>query len=161
MPRDRQLHARKGCGCPRSFSKTNTSMTYDKTKKWTFTRDGVPEEVTLERWVWEARYADGSILRQFADDGVFHQIGEVDQTKIKVLRVSNIEGTKNIDILIPEGGKIIFKYRNYILNALQPNEQRVRIFVAGYQLGKKEKHLNFILPNDYIVQSNTEQLTLT
>ena len=39
---------------------------------------------TLERWCWGVVYNDGSEFHQFAPDGTFHRIGEVDQPRVNM-----------------------------------------------------------------------------
>jgi hypothetical protein len=168
---------RKTLALPGSFfiNQHHMNHSHDSNKKWFFprknqeTREITQEEVTLETWAWEAHMEDGSVLRQFEDDGVFHQIGEVDQEKLQVFSVYRTDNKQEgrYDLILPKGAKVIFKYRNYILNASTPNETRVRIFVFGYSHGKnKPQHFNFIMPDrlgvkNICVQSETDEITLT
>lgn len=135
---------------------------HDKGRKHTFTRDGAAEEVALEKWAWEAEYRDGTILRQFEDDGTFRQIGSLDMASVGVFRAYRTDSPHGrIDILIPEGAKPIFKYRNYVLNMATPAEQRIRIPVAGLIKANGEKILNFIMPDGNVVQTDTDDVALT
>ena len=120
-----------------------------------FNRDGVQEKVSEERWKWRAIYKDGSELMQFGRDGVFHQIGEVDQKNIKEFVVYNVDLQKKITMVFPSRAKIIYKYKHYIFNEGSKAEYRAMIYEVGYKLDGRY-HYNFILPDDNIVQSNSE-----
>lgn len=130
-------------------------------QKWIFSQDVKSEEVALERWVWGVVYADGTELHQFDGNGVFHRIGEVDQDRVSlfVLYKSN-DIRKRIDIVVPEGARLIHKYRNYVFNAGTEQESKVRVYVFGYKHGSRY-YYNFVLPDDRIVQSCDDQVKLT
>jgi len=53
------------------------------------------------------------------------------------------------------GAKIIYKYKHYIFNEGTKAEYRAMIYEVGYKLDGRY-HYNFILPDDNIVQSNSE-----
>lgn len=57
-------------------------------KKWKFMRDGKEEEVALEKWAWEVTYVDGTVLKQFGDDGTFRQFREVEQDRVAEFRLT-------------------------------------------------------------------------
>lgn len=128
---------------------------------YTFNRNGVKEEVPVERWAWGVVYKDGREFHQFAKDGTFHQVGEIEQEHVK-LWVLYKTGTENkrIDILLPDGAKVIHKYRNYIFNASTDAETQKRVYIFGYKLGDKCFY-NFVLPDDRIVQSCEDDVKLT
>lgn len=119
-----------------------------------YMRDGIKEKVNEERWKWEAQYQDGTILRQFDDSGIFHQVGEIDQTKILAFVLYN--GEKKISIVMPAGARIIHKYKHYRMNIGRDNEQMIKIYQIGYKY-KGHYHFNYVLPDDTIVQSVAEQ----
>lgn len=132
------------------------------TKKWNFTNPntGENEEVALEKWIWGAVYEDGTELHQFDDNGIFHRIGEVDQSKVNMWVLYQPKGDGRIDFIIPQekDGKLkecslIHKYRNTVFNAGTPEEIRKRVYIFGYKIKGCLPHYNFILPNDKIIQT--------
>lgn len=134
-------------------------------KKWHFNRDGKLEEVPVERWAWGVLFKDGSEMHQFDAQGIFHQVGEIDQDKVKLWILYKVgPENKRIDIALPEGARLIHKYKRYVFNAAELNdgdkskEKRVTVYVFGYKLGDRF-HFNYILPDDRIVQS-TEEIPL-
>lgn len=134
-------------------------------KKWHFNRDGKLEEVPVERWAWGVLFKDGSEMHQFDAQGIFHQVGEIDQDKVKLWILYKVgPENKRIDIVLPEGARLIHKYKRYVFNAAELNngdkskERRVTVYVFGYKLGDRF-HFNYILPDDRIVQS-TEEIPL-
>ncbi len=138
----------------------------DTNKKWYFNRDGVLEEVPVERWAWGVVLKNGSEMHQYDAQGVFHQVGEIPQDEIKlwVLYKTGPEN-KRIDIVLPSGARIIHKYKRYVFNASSLNggdsskEKKETVYVFGYKDGDKY-HYNYVLPDDRIVQS-TEEIGLT
>jgi len=98
-----------------------------------------------------------SEFHQFDAAGYFHQIGEVDQSKVKAFVVYKPEDmTRKIYIPIDKGMKLIFKYKNvkpYYLKDF------VRVIVFGYKAGKQH-HFTFILPDDRMIMSNREDIDL-
>ena len=137
--------------------------THDLTeKKWHFNRAGKLEEVPVERWAWGAVLDDGTEMHQYDAQGIFHQVGEIPQERVKmwVLYKTGPEN-KRIDILVPAGARLIHKYKRYVLNSAQLNEGdpsrevKVTVYVFGYKAGD-HYHYNFIMPNDTIIQSIEE-----
>ena len=120
--------------------------------QWTFTRnDGTTEVVKPVAWVWEARYSDNTILKQYDDDGVYHQFKEIDQDKLVLFRMRKFDDTKHYDLLFQPGMKLIHFYRNYLL---ENSKYFTRTFCFGFEKtvnGKKVKMLFTILPNDDII----------
>ena len=138
------------------------------TKKWYFTNPdtGNREEVELENWIWGAVYTDGTELHQFDDNGVFHRIGEIDQSKVSMFVLYQPEGKGDgrIDFIVPkdEDGNLkevalIHKYRNIVFQAGTAEETRRRIYIFGYKVKGQSPHYNFVMPNGTIVQSNGDQ----
>lgn len=142
-------------------------MQNDTNKKWYFNRNGKLEEVPVEPWAWGVIYKDNTELHQFDAQGVFHQIGEVDQSRVKVFVLYKTgPENKRLDILVPEGAVLIHKYRNFVFNAAaigggeKPAEHRVRIYIIGIK-HKGQTLLNYVLPGDHIIQSTEELQQLT
>lgn len=135
-------------------------------QKWHINVDGKIEEVTLERWVWGVVYKDGTELHQFDERGVFHQIKEIDQDNVAMwvlYKSESVNGTERIDIVLPtdQSFKLIHKYRNFIFNANTPEQKKVRVYMFGYHIKGDRPRYNFIMPNDTIVQSHTDQVQLS
>jgi hypothetical protein len=122
------------------------------------------EEVTLESWVWAVVFKDNTEMHQFEvtpdKRGVFHQIGEVDQTKVKLFVLYKPDMSRRIDIVVPDGAKLIHKYKRYRLNALTPEARNETVYVFGYKDGN-HYHFNFIMPSGTVVQSTTEEIKMT
>lgn len=115
------------------------------------------EQVELEPWIWGVVYDDNTELHQFDDNGIFHQIGEVDQKRVKLFTLyePNGMGDGRVDIFIPQGKEValIHKYKNYIFAAGTQGEYRRRVPCFGYKLKGGHTHLNYIMPNGTIVQA--------
>lgn len=122
-----------------------------------------PEQVPLERWAWGAIYEDGSEIRQFGNDGIFHQIGEVEQDRVSIFVLYNTERPQEqngrIDILVPRGARLIHKYRNIVLNFGTEGVRQVRVYIFGWKKGN-EYHINFVLPDGRIVQSDRDDVDM-
>jgi hypothetical protein len=107
-------------------------------------------EATPERFVWGVVYKDGTELKQFGDDGKFHQFQEIKQEEVAMFvmyRFSN----PNIRIDMPVENKQIFHfYRNLILSAATEEERRVKVYVFGYKDGQHTSY-HYILPDDRLV----------
>lgn len=52
-----------------------------------------------QEFAWEAEYADGSVVRQFEEEGAQHHFGDIDQTRLRFFRwVSNfVTETDNVE----------------------------------------------------------------
>ena len=119
--------------------------------EYKFIRDGIEESVQLEDWVWEAHYVDGSILKQFDDNGLFHQFKEIDQSLLAVFKMVSIK-SDNQTFVLPFNGahmKLIHFYRHVTLNFGDDNEQKIKLYCFGYEetiLYKTVKHLAILTP---------------
>jgi hypothetical protein len=119
------------------------------------------EMLDLERWVWVARYGQNDELHQFDKDGNFHQIGEVDQSRVKVFVLYNTSiPEKRIDIVVPEGAKLIHKYRHIWFNHGTKDEKRVKIYMFGYKFNGHQ-HINYIMPDDRVVIAVDDKLDVS
>ena len=136
--------------------------------KYTFNRnvDGniVPEEVSLERWVWGAVYNDGTELYQFDNDGYFHQMKEIDKDKLVQFTMYKMDDqTRRVDIFLdPTKTEVFALYRNLILEVATENERRVKVYVFGSkdkETGKTTFY--YILPDDRLLVSNEDLVDLT
>ena len=88
----------------------------------------------VETWHWEAYYEDGSVLKQFADDGIFHQFAEIDQTRLAVFKmVSRVHPQRYTLLFTDPSMKLVHFYRNTVLNAGTKDEKRIRYYCFGYE----------------------------
>lgn len=126
-------------------------------KKYLFIRDGKKEHVELERWAWEVTFKNGQVFKQFGDDGMFHQMGEINQEKVKTFILYNTDTGKSIHIIVPKGARLIHKYKRYVLHFGTPAEIKETIYVFGYKLGK-HYHYNYILTDDSMIQSTDDEV---
>ena len=128
-----------------------------KIKKMEKTYKFNTQEVNIERWAWAVVYNDGTQLRQFGDDGIFHQIGEVNQGIVKLFVMYKPEDErKRIDIVFQPGMRLIHKYRN-----VKPyySDKFIKVYMFGYKY-KNQYAYNFILPDDRIIQSPIDNIDL-
>lgn len=118
-------------------------------------------EVQPERWVWGVVYTDDTELHQFDASGKFHQVGEIDQDRVKLAALYKFDDiTKRIDLPWRPGMRLIHKYRNVILNAKMPDEVRAKVYMFGYKLGEQH-HFTFVLPDDRIIISPADDIALS
>ncbi len=128
--------------------------------KYTFKRDGIEEEVSAEKWIWGVVYKDGTELHQFSDNGIFHQVGEIEQDKIKMAVLYELEGAGRIDIPWQDGMKIIHKYRHVVFNMATTEERKVKIYIFGWKFGDQHTFM-YVLPDNRIISSPTEDVDVT
>lgn len=111
-------------------------------------------EIPAERWAWGVVYKDDSELKQFGDDGRFHQFGEINQKEVRIFTLYRMDNmNKRYDIVVRDGMQIFHFYRNFIFNVRTPEERRERAYVFGY---KENNHTSYfyILPDDRMVIGN-------
>lgn len=110
-----------------------------------FIRDGNEEYVESQEWQWEAHYFDGTVLKQYDDNGFFHQFKEIDQKKLTLFRM--VSKNLSYSLVFKKGMKLIHFYENYILN---DGEKRVRVYCFGYEY-RGNKVIIKIYPNGGVV----------
>lgn len=99
-----------------------------------FNENGKDVEIQPERWGWGVVYKDDTELKQFGDDGRFHQFQEINQDEVKLFVMYRLDNPdRRIDLPIVDGMQIFHFYRNYIFNATQEDERKVRVYVFGYK----------------------------
>jgi hypothetical protein len=101
--------------------------------KYRFLRDNTWEEVTPEVWKWEAHYYTGEVLKQFGDDGIFHQFQEIDQTKLSVFKMVSDGKPDYTLIFSPEKMKLIHYYKRSRLNIGTDQEVFITVYCFGYE----------------------------
>jgi len=127
---------------------------------------GQVENVIKERWCWEAHYIDGSLLKQFDDNGIFHQFREIDQSKLLSFKMVNHE-RENVFTLVfnPKAMKLIHFYRNIVLNVGTNDEKKIKLYCFGFEkkfFGRTQKFLMAIMPSDeLIVTDNLDNLEVS
>ena len=128
--------------------------------KYIFLRDGKPEEVKPERWVWGVVYFDNTELHQFGNDGIFHQIREIKWDKVKMFTMYKYgDMRKRIDLLVLPDMQVFHFYRNIRPAGM---DHFVKVYVFGYKTrGSSETVYNFILPDDRIIISNKDNVDLS
>jgi hypothetical protein len=113
--------------------------------KWKFINSvGEEEDVEAEEWHWEAEYKDGSILKQYDDDGIFHQFKEIDIADVKKLSVT--DGNQSVSVNWKPEYTPIFFYRNVTYHAGQLDQDMVRLYCFGYDDGAGKKKIHVIKP---------------
>lgn len=128
--------------------------------KYTFIREGIPEEVKDEPWKWEAFYLDETSLKQFGDDGIFHQFQEIDQSKLKRFVMYNSEnGLQHSLIFNPDTMKLLHFYRR--VRDLNTNELLGTMYIFGFEKdvnGKLVSHFIYITPTNELVITDDKEL---
>ncbi len=124
-----------------------------------FIRDGIEETVTREKWCWGVVYQDGTELKQFGDDGMFHQFKEINQDDIKMfVMYKPDEENKRIDM--PVTNKQVFHfYRNVVL---ENGTRHLKVYVFGWiDITSGKRMYTFILPDDrcIITDDDIKQLS--
>lgn len=123
------------------------------------------EDVTQEEWFWEAVYEDGNRLLQFDENGMFHQFGEIDQSKLAVFKMRSEKHSQSYTLLFSDPKmKLIHYYRNVVLNAATEDEKRVRFYCFGYEKegvrNKNQKLVMIITPNNELITTENPDLVL-
>lgn len=118
-------------------------------KSYTFLRPetGQTENVSPEAWQWVVEYMDGTILKQFDDEGVFHQFKEINQEKPFIFKMISPTQAHYYTLLIdPAKMKLFHFYRNFVLQAGTPMEYREKIYCFGYEEAGQKMY--FIINKD-------------
>lgn len=132
-------------------------MQYTYKRKNPDTGEETIEDVVLRRWVWTATYEDGTELHQYDDDGTFHQMGEIDQKRLRFFTLYRSDNPqKRIDMPITAGMKVFLTYKNVKAYYL---ENEVMVYCLGYKNGPHRSFV-FILPDDRMIFANKENVDL-
>lgn len=128
-------------------------------KKYTFVRDGVEEDVALERWAWGVVYKDGTELHQFDAEGKFHQFREIEQDKVAMFVMYQPGTNKRIDLPLRGNVQIFHVYRHI---GLDNWTRKVQVYVFGWKdLDTGAVTYNYILPDDRVLTTNHDIPDLT
>lgn len=131
--------------------------------EYKFIKDGQEIPAKKEIWCWEATYTDGTTLKQFGDDGIFHQFKEIDQTKLHFFRM--VHETKSPYTLLfnPSKMKLIHFYRNSRLNIGTDQETFLTAYCFGYEInfsGRVQKTMVMLTPEgETIITENCDLIT--
>lgn len=120
-------------------------------------------ETPEETWYWEAHYEDGKVLKQFDDEGIFHQFTEIDQSQLAIFKMRSKHYPQTYCILFSDPSmKLIHFYRNSILNAGTEAEERQRLYCFGYEKRSKTNTLKVVMiitpDNELVVTEEPELL---
>lgn len=132
------------------------------TDAWKFYREPGrdPEVVQLERCFWVAHYSDGTILKQFDDNFVFHQFKEIQQDRLIAFSMARADAPP-IMIHWAPGRKLIHFYRNIKLHVGGEDEVFIRLYCFGYETAH-DKMILAIMPDDSIrVLDDIDKLEIT
>jgi hypothetical protein len=129
--------------------------------EWKFYREGgsEPEPVPLEPWRWEAHYTDGTVLKQFGDDQIYHQFREINQPALANFRMVS-DGQPPMIIQWRDGLKLIHFYRNCHFNVGTDNEIRARIYCFGYEDAAAKVLLAIMPDGGVVVTDSIDTVTL-
>ena len=115
-----------------------------------------------EVWQWEVMYEDGSVLKQFGDDGIFHQFAEINQDQLAMFKMVSPQYSQTYTLLFSDPSmKLIHFYRNTVLNAGTGDEKHIRLYCFGYEKkvgAKVQKAIMAITPTNNLIV--TEDPTL-
>lgn len=113
------------------------------------------EHVEEENWQWEAVYNNKTNLKQFDDAGHFHQIREIDQTKLIQFRMTSPYFPQKYLIEFKPGKyKLIHLYKK--LRDWNTNELKGTIYLFGYESGQAKVVLAITPQNECIVCDDAE-----
>jgi len=127
---------------------------------YTFIKNGEPEEVKPERWVWGVVYKDDSELHQFGNDKIFHQIKEIKWEEVKMFTMYKYDDMeRRIDLLVMPEMQLFHFYRNIRPAGI---DHFIKVYVFGYKIKETSRVCyHFILPDDRIIISNRDNIDLT
>ena len=99
---------------------------------WKYNDKGIERTKKLEEWVWEVYYQDGTAIKQFDEEGIYHKTSEIEDKPITSVRAVYVyDHSKTIKIEVESYKDIVYFYRNAVFNFGKPNEVRVRAIIFG------------------------------
>lgn len=113
-----------------------------------YIKDGEETYTSKEVWCWEAIYNDGSVLKQFDDDGMFHKFEEIDQNKLELFRMVS-DSFKQV-YSVPFNSDTMNLAHKYIITRLNvgtPEYKEIKSYCFGYEKKNGDKHYIVILPD--------------
>jgi hypothetical protein len=110
-----------------------------KTVEWGQKIDGIKvSDVEPENWIWEVRYTDGTVLKQFDDDFGYHEFGEINTSKLDYLLLHPFD-------------------RGDVPGLIDRSNPGIRIEVSGYSA--VQSYLDMVLENEEKVRVCCLELT--
>jgi hypothetical protein len=120
-----------------------------------FLKDGKEIQCEKEVWCWEAYFNDGTVLKQFGDDGIFHQLREIDESKLDLFRMVSDSFPQIYSVPFnPDEMKLIHFYRIIRLNVYTPQFKEIKCYCFGFEKKRSrsnEKHFIVILPSGEVI----------
>ncbi len=102
---------------------------------------------------WVAVYNDGSILRQFNDDGTENRYGDIDRKRLSEFHlVARDEDRIVLAYALEPGQRLIYRKR-YSMSGITGEKNWV-IYIVGWQQtinGKNIQNVSFIFPDGSII----------
>lgn len=130
--------------------------------KYIFNRNGEWIDAgEKELWCWEAYYNDGTFLKQFGDDGIFHQFKEIDQSKLAHFKMVSDDFPPFTVIFNPKKMKLIHFYKKTRLNIGSENETFFTMYCFGWEakvLGRTVKMLAVVTPSGEVILTENPDL---
>lgn len=124
----------------------------------TFNENGKEIVIALERWVWGVVYRDGTELKQFDDQGKFHQFREILWINVELFVMYKYEDqSKSFTIRYEPGMKVSHFYRN--TRSDDWGSEFYKTYIFGFEKDGVKVY-NHILPDDRIIQSSIDDVDL-
>ena len=124
------------------------------TIKYKFLKDDKWLDVVKEKWCWEAYFNDGTVLKQFGEDGIFHQFNEINQKKLRVFKMVSDDHPEYTLIFDNEKMKLIHYYKRFRLRIGEDDETSFTVYCFGYKtkiFGKINKVITMITPTGEVI----------
>lgn len=158
------MSRKRAIQCTTSCSPNRILSLYNKKNKnnmnYTFTQDGITENITPERWVWGVVYKDDTELHQFSGDGTFHQFKEVRQEDVKMFVMYQLDSDLRFDMAVTDNMQIFHFYRTLMLDQGTDIARTIRVYVYGWKSGDATSY-NYIMPNNRLLTANHDLQDLT
>jgi len=108
------------------------------------------------KYVWKAVYADGTVLKQFDENGRERKFSEIDQSRLKIFSWEPVyNGGRPVSVTLKEGQRLI-AFRRVKWRPFLPGSTPVILYAIGWQStvnGRNVKSITWILPDDSVVVS--------
>lgn len=125
--------------------------------------------VGIEDWMWVAEYDDGTILKQFDDDGYFHFFKEIDQDQLRLFSMVytdtefSLGDTPTFNIQFdPKSMKLIHYYKRTKLAVGAPHELIKTNYCFGWENKQTgEKVIFEITSGGDLIAHNTSNFNAT
>lgn len=123
--------------------------------EYKFLKDGKEIITSKEVWCWEAYFNDGTVLKQFGDDGFFHQFKEIDQSRLELFRMVSDDFPQVYSVpFSPNEMSLIHFYRTIRLNVYTSQFKEIKCYCFGFEKKRShlnEKHFMVILPSGEVI----------